>query len=328
MLMRRREFIGVLGGAAAWPVVAWGQQPAIPVIGYLSSGPANANPKFQEAFRRGLSEQGYNEGRNVTIEYRWADNHYDRLPALASDLVSRRVSVIVGNGLVSSLAAKKETDTIPIVFNIGADPIKSGLVTSFNRPNANATGVAALIESLGPKRLGLLHELLPNVGVVGILFNANNPTAEAQVEEIKEAARSIALSPQVVSVHDRGENLEEAFSILNQQRAGALLVVPDPMLIDNRDRIVALSANHAIPTIYPLREFAEAGGLISYGTDFFEAMRQSGSYAGQILKGVKPADLPVVQSVKLELVINLKTAKVLGLTIPPTLLARADQVIE
>ena len=236
--------------------------------------------------------------------------------------------MIYAAGLVSALAAKKVTDTIPIVFGVGADPVKSALVASFNKPNGNATGAAILIESLGPKRLGLVHELLPDVRVIGILFNSTNPTAEAQLEELRTAARAIGLSLQVVSVHDKGHDLEEAFTTLDQQKAGALLVVPDPDLIDRRDRVVALAASHAIPAIYPLREFAEAGGLVSYGSDLVEAGRLGGSYAGRILRGAKPADLPVVQSDKLEMVINLKTAKALGIVVPPTLLARADEVIE
>jgi putative tryptophan/tyrosine transport system substrate-binding protein len=325
--MRRRAFIAGLGSAAAWPVVARGQQQALPVIGCLYSGPA-PTPKAKEAFLRGLREQGYTEGRNVTIENHFANDQYDRLPALASDLVDRRVSVIVGFGLVSSLAAKKATDTIPIVFGIGTDPVKTGLVTSFNKPGGNATGVAILIQSLGPKRLGLLHELLPDAEVIGILFNPTNPTAETQLEELRTAARSLGLSLQAIGIRNAGHELETAFSKFNEQRVGALIIEPDDILNNSRAQIVALAARHAIPAIYPLRYYAEAGGLISYGSDFIEANRQTGAYVGQILSGAKPADLPVVQSVKLELVINLKAAKTLGLEIPPTLLARADEVIE
>jgi putative ABC transport system substrate-binding protein len=262
------------------------------------------------------------------IEYHFANDQYDRMPVLASDLVDRRVSVIVGFGLMSSLAAKKATDTIPIVFGIGADPVKTGLVTSFNKPGGNATGVAILIQSLGPKRLGLLHDLLPDAEVIGILFNPTNPNAETGLEELRTAARSIGLSLQAVGIRNAGHELETAFSKLNEQRVGALIIEPDDILNDSRAQIVTLAASHAIPAIYPLRYYAEAGGLISYGSDFIEAYRQTGAYVGQILSGAKPADLPVVQSVKLELVINLRTAKALGLEIPPTLLAHADEVIE
>jgi putative ABC transport system substrate-binding protein len=324
----RRAFIAGLGGAVAWPMVAYSQQPAMPVIGFLSSGPANATSRYEEAFRRGLNEQGFTESHNLRIEYRWAGNKYDRLPALASDLVEHGVSVIVGNGLVSSLAAKNAAQTIPVVFNVGADPVKSGLVTSLNRPVGNVTGVAALIESLGPKRLGLIHELLPDAKAVGILFNPTNPTAEDQVEELKSAARSISIPLHVVSSRATGPELNEAFAALDRQGTESLLVVPDPGLIDARTQLVELANTHQVPTLYPIREFAQVGGLSSYGTDLSEATRQSGIYAGMILKGAKPADLPVVQSVKLELVFNLKTAKMLRLEIPPTLLARADEVIE
>ena len=253
-------------------MVGRAQQQALPVIGSLYSGPAH-NPKFKEAFLRGLREQGYSEGRNVTIEDRLADNQYDRLPALAADLVGRRVSVIVGFGLVSSLAAKKATDKIPIVFGIGTDPVKTGLVTSFNKPGGNATGVAILIQSLGPKRLGLLHDLLPDAEVIGILFNPTNPAAETQLEELRTAARSLGLSLQAVGIRNAGQELETAFAHLNEQRVGALIIVPDDMLQDSRAQIVALAASHTIPAIYPLRYFAEAGGLISYGSDIFEAAR-------------------------------------------------------
>jgi putative ABC transport system substrate-binding protein len=308
-------------------MMARGQQLAVPVIGFLYSGPA-LTPKVKEAFLRGLREQGYSDGRNTTIEYRFADNQYDRLPGLASDLVGRRASVIVAYGFVPALAAKKATNTIPVVFGIGVDPVKSGLVTSFNKPNGNATGVVTLVSSLGPKRLGLMHDLLPHLKGIGILFNPTNPAAEDQVEELRTAARSLALPVQAVGIHDAGRDLEAAFSNVNEQQISGLIVVPDDILDNNRTQIAALAASHAIPTIYPRREYADAGGLISYAADFLEAARQTGAYAGQILSGAKPADLPVVQSVKLELVINLKAAKMLGLEIPPMLLARADEVIE
>jgi putative tryptophan/tyrosine transport system substrate-binding protein len=325
--MRRREFIGVVGGTAAWPLVARAQQASIPVVGYLATGPANPNTRFETAFRKGLSSTGYTDGKNVAIEYRWAEGQYARLPKLATDLVERGVAVIHAGGLVSALAAKAASSTTPIVFNVGADPVKAGLVASFNRPGGNLTGVAGLIEALGPKRLGLLNELLPKVPVIGVLANASNPTAQTQVEEIKAAAQTIARQLYVVSVRDKND-LDTDFTILAQDGVGALLVVPDPVLIENRAQIVALAARHAIPAIYPVRDFADAGGLVSYGTDLADAMRQGGVYTGEILRGAKPSDLPVVQSVKLELIINLKTAKALGLEIPPQLLARADEVIE
>jgi putative tryptophan/tyrosine transport system substrate-binding protein len=325
--MKRRAFIAGLGGAAAWPVVARAQQRAVPVVGYLATGPANPNARFETAFRKGLSSTGYTEGQNVTIEYRWAEGQYDRLPKLAADLVERRVAVIHAGGLVSALAAKAASSTTPIVFNVGADPVKAGLVSSFNRPGGNLTGISALIESLGPKRLGLLNELLPKASVIGVLANAGNPTAEAQVAEIKAAAQTIAQQLFVVSLRDKND-LDTEFSYLARGRVGALLVVPDPVLIDNRAQIVALAARYAIPTIYPVRDFVEVGGLASYGTDLADASREGGVYTGQILHGAKPGDLPVVQAVKLELIFNLKTAKSLGLEIPPQLLARADEVIE
>jgi putative tryptophan/tyrosine transport system substrate-binding protein len=325
--MKRREFIAALGGAAVWPVVARGQQPAMPVVGYLQTGKSGSNPHFLTAFQQGLREAGYVQGRNVAVEFRWAEDQYDRLPALAADLVARRVSVIFAGSLVASLAAKEATDAIPVVFSIGADPVKSGLVASFNRPGGNVTGVAALIESLGPKRLELLHELLPEAPIISMLVNSSNPTAEAQAQEIQAAAQTDVRQLQVVNVKGKSE-LEHAFSTLIQEGARGLLVVPDPVLINNRDEIVALAARYSIPAIYPLREFADAGGLASYGTDFAEANRQAGIYVGEILKGAKPADLPVVQTIKVELVVNLKTAKTLGLSFPLSMLGRADHVIE
>src|SRR4029077_10873161 len=256
---------------------------------------------------------GYVQDQNVRIEYRWAENQYDRLPALARDLVERRVAAIYAPGLVSALAAKEATTALPIVFGVGADPVKAGLVASFNRPGTNLTGMADLIEALGPKRLEVLRELLPNVTTIGIVANISNPTAAAQTREILESPRTNTQQIKVGNVTGKND-IEEAFAALMRDNVGGLIVVPDPILINSSDQIVRLAAQYALPTVYPLREFTEAGGLASYGTNFAESTRQSGVYVGKILKGAQPADLPVMQAVKLELVLNLKTAKTLGLT--------------
>jgi ABC-type uncharacterized transport system substrate-binding protein len=324
--MRRREFIAALGGTAAWPLVVRAQ-PALPLVVYLSTGLPNKNTHLVNAFLRGLRDMGYVQDQNVRIEYRWAENQYDRLPALARDLVERRVAAIYAPGLVSALAAKEATTAIPIVFGVGADPVKAGLVASFNRPGTNLTGMADLIEALGPKRLEVLRELLPNVTTIGVVANISNPTAAAQTREILESPRTNTQQIKVGNVTGKND-IEEAFAALIRDNVGGLIVVPDPILINSSDQIVRLAAQYALPTVYPLREFTEAGGLASYGTNFAESTRQSGVYVGKILKGAQPADLPVMQAVKLELVLNLKTAKTLGLTVPPTLLARADEVIE
>ena len=324
--MRRRTFIAGLSGAAAWPLVARAQQQAMPVIGGLYSGPVHT-PKFKEAFLRGLREQGYSDGRNVTIEYRFADNQYDRLPALASDLVGRRVSVIVGFGLVSSLAAKKATDTIPIVFVVGADPVKSGLVTSFNKPNGNATGVAILSIGLEAKRLQILHEAVPNATVFAMLVNPAYSDAEIQLREVSAAASALGWQL-VVQKASSEDKIDDAFASFARYPAVALLVASDPFFFERREQIIALAARNSLPAIYQWPDFVTAGGLMSYGTNLRDAYHEVGLYVARILKGDKPGDLPVQQSSKLELVINVKTAKAIGIEIPPQLLARADEVIE
>jgi putative ABC transport system substrate-binding protein len=321
--MRRREFVTLLGGAAAaWPLAARAQEPAVPVIGFLSlEGGARQTP-----FLQGLSEAGYVEGQNVTIEYGWAEN-YDRMPALAAELVRRRVAVIYANNAPAALAAKAATSTIPIVFNVGSDPVKDGLVTSFNRPGGNITGVTVTSNELEGKRLGLLHELVPATERIAALVNPKNSGAETQLTDLPEAARRVGRQIEILHATTERE-IDQAFTSLVQHRAGALIVASDLFFYSRRNQIVALAAHYAIPTIYHRREFAEAGGLASYGTDFPEMGRQSGIYVGRVLKGERPAVLPVVQPIKFELVINLKTAKALGLAVPPTVLARADDVIE
>jgi putative ABC transport system substrate-binding protein len=315
--MKRREFITLLGGAAAaWPLKVRAQQSA-PIIGFLNSASPDAFAYFVAAFHQGLNEAGYVEGKNVTIEYRWAESQYDRLPALAADLVGRRVAVIAATGASPSMhAAKRATTTIPIVF-IAADPVREGVVASFNRPGGNATGVSLFTDVLAAKRLELLRELVPNSGVVGLLVDPNSREANTQLSEVEAAARTSS---------DR--EFDRIFETLAQQRLGALLVVGSPFFTSQRDKIVALAAHYRIPAIYEWREFTTAGGLISYGTSLTDAYRQVGAYVGRILKGDNPADLPVVRPAKFELVINLKTAKALGLDVPLFLQQRADEVIE
>jgi putative ABC transport system substrate-binding protein len=326
--LRRREFITVLGGAVAWPVTARVQQPTMPVVGFLGTASAGPFAHLVVGFRRGLQETGFVEGRNVAIEYRWAEGQYDRVPALAADLVRRQVAVIVTvGGETSAAATMAATATIPIVFNVGADPVKMGLVTSFARPGGNATGVNIFTTELVEKRLGLLRDLVPAATTVAVLSNPNFAAAVANVREAEAAAR--AIGKEVVNFNASSDaEIETAFANIVQARAGALLVGADPFFNSRRGLIVALAARHAIPAIYEWREFAEAGGLISYGTSLVEAYRQQGIYAGRILRGEKPADLPVVQLSKFELIINLNTARALGLAIPPGVLAIADQVIE
>jgi putative ABC transport system substrate-binding protein len=325
--MRRRDLITLVGGAMAWPLTAWAQQPAMPVIGFLDGRSADNSTHLVAALRRGLVEAGYVDGRNVAIDYRWAQGQYDRLPALAADLVHRRVTVIATSGNASALAAKSATATIPIVFVTGADPVQSGLVASLNRPGSNVTGVTSLGVELGPKRLELLHELVPTATVIALLVNPTNRTTEIQVKNIQAAAR--ALGHELHVVHARTEReIDAAFATLVQSRAGALLVAPESFFNSRSEQIAALTVRHAVPAIYSYREFVAAGGLMSYGGSITDSYRQVGNLIGLILKGKKPTGLPVQQSTKAELFINLKSAKALGITVPLALLGRADEIIE
>jgi len=325
--VKRREFITLIGGAAAWPLAARAQQ-SIPVIGFLHSASPGPFASAVVAFRQGLSETGYIEGKNVAIEYRWAEGQYDRLPALAADLIGRKVKVIVamaGNG--PAQAAKAATASIPIVFVSGGDPVSGGLVASFNRPGGNVTGVSWIATALVPKQLELLRRSARNPAVIGALVNPTYPDHNLQLHELQEAGATIGQQIDVVRA-GTARDIDTAFASLVQQGAGALIVANDPFFLNRRDQIVALAARHTTPTMYFSREFTAAGGLLSYGASPIDAARQGGIYAGKILKGEKPADLPVIQSTKFEFVINLKTAKALGLEIPATVLALADEVIE
>jgi putative ABC transport system substrate-binding protein len=327
--MNRRQFITLLGGAAvAWPLAVRAQQPAMPVIGFLSNISPAPIARPLAAFRKGLQEIGYVEGQNVAIEFRWAEGHNDRLSELADDLVKRRVAVIVATGGgVSALAAKALTTTIPIVFSTATDPVQLGLVAGLSRPGGNATGVFVLANSLEAKRLGLLHEMVPQAQTIAMLVNPQAPGAASQLAEAQAAAHTLAR--QIVVVKASSEpDLDVAFTTLSRLRAEALLVAADPFFNTRREQLVALAARHAIPAIYEFREFALAGGLMTYGTSLAGAYHQVGVYTGKILKGEKPENLPVVQPTTFEMIINLKAAQVLGLTVPPALLALADEVIE
>jgi putative tryptophan/tyrosine transport system substrate-binding protein len=327
--MDRRVFLGTLvGSLLAPPLAARAQQKAIPVIGVLNTGsPSASSGSFMGAFRQGLSEAGYVEGQNVAIEYRWAEGNYDRLPALAADLVGRKVDLIMASSPPSALAAKSATSTIPIVFRSGADPVGDGLVASLARPGGNLTGVSFVADELTAKRLELLSELVPRARVIALLMNPSNATAERVIRDVQEAARTNGLQLHVLKARSESE-IDTAFASLVQVHAGALVVGADPFLSSRREQLVALASRRAVPSIYAWREFAASGGLISYGPSLTSAFRLVGAYVGKVLKGAKPADLPVQQPTTFELVINLKTAKALGLTIPPSLLQRADQVIE
>jgi putative ABC transport system substrate-binding protein len=325
--MKRREFVSLLGGAAAWPLAARAQLP-MPVIGFMSARSPEDSVRPLEAFGRGLKEGGAVEGENVAIEFRWARGNYGRLPALAADLVSRQVAVIVAaGGEPSALAAKAATATIPIVFGIGGDPVKTGLVQSLNRPGGNLTGVTLLTNLMEPKRLGLLRELAPGVVLLGALINPNFPAAVRQLQQLEEAARTSGQRI-VVAKASSDDDLEAGFASLVRQGAGALLVTADPYFDTRRDRIVAFAERQRLPAIYQFREYVVAGGLLSYGVSITDAYYQYGAYTSKILKGAKPADLPVIQSMKFELIINLKTAKALGVRISDNLLSLADEVIE
>ena len=327
--MQRREFITLLGAsAAAWPIAVRAQQAAMPVIGYLNPGSPEISPHLVAAFRKGLGEAGYVEGRNVAIEFRWSQNENDRLPELAADLVRRRVAVIAAPGSTpAALAAKAATTTIPIVFGGGAAPVQVGLVASLNRPGGNLTGVTSMSGEIGAKRLGLLHELLPRAARFAVLVNPNNPIVETMTTDLQAATVAIGRQIDILTASTNRE-IDMAFATLVQKRADALLVTPDTFFINRRVQLVTLAARDRVPAIYWQREFAEAGGLMSYGPNFLDQYRQVGIYTGRVLKGEKPADLPVMQPTKFEFVINLQTAKLLGITVPPTLLALADEVIE
>jgi putative ABC transport system substrate-binding protein len=326
--MRRREFITLLGGAAAgWPLAAWAQQAAMPVIGYFSSRAPDAEAPIRVPFLKALEELGFVTGRNVAIEYRFAEGQDERLPTLAAELVRRHVAMLVATDRPSALAAKAATATIPIVFTSGADPVQLGLVSSFNRPGGNATGVFLLSTELGPKRLGLVRELLPQPGTIAFFVNPNNAATPFQVTEMQAAARAVG-QPLLIFNASTEEQVDKAFDAMAERNVAAILYGAGLFFQVVSEQLVALAARYRIPALYEWRDFVTAGGLMSYSTDRNEIGREAGTYAGRILKGEKPGDLPVVQSSRFELVINLKTAKALGLDVPPTLLARADEVIE
>jgi putative ABC transport system substrate-binding protein len=328
--MKRRDFITSIGGAAAaWPLAARGQQPTMPTIGFLGATSPEGYATFVSGFRLGLKETGFVDTENVAVIYRWAEGQYDRLPALAADLVSRRVSVIVATGgLPSSLAAKQATETIPVVFTLGSDPVKFGLVSSLNRPDGNITGVTLFAYLLDAKRVELMHELVPGAPVVALLVNPSSPAqADAQYADVEAASRKFGQQLVILRASTESE-IDLAVAKIGEKKASVLLVSADPLFLSRREQLVALVTRYAIPSIYEWRQFAEAGGLMSYGIDLVDAYRQAGIYAGKILRGAKPADLPVLQPTKFEFVINLKTANMLGITVPNTMLVAADAVIE
>jgi putative tryptophan/tyrosine transport system substrate-binding protein len=326
--MKRREFITLLGVAvAAWPLAASAQQTAMPVLGFLSSLSLAATERWVAAFRQTLKDIGYVEGQSLAIEYHWAEGRYDRLPALAADLVRRQVTVIAAFGPLAALAAKEATSNIPVVFLTGFDPVKIGLVASFNRPGGNLTGVILYTGALAAKRIELLREFVPGATVLGMLVNPDGPDTDVQVRDAQEAARISRIEHHIVNVRTE-KDFETAFAALMEARVAALIVSSDPVFANRREQVVALAARHAVPAMYEAREFTASGGLMNYGTNVADAYRQAAVYAGHILKGTKPADLPIVQPTKFELLINLKTAKALGLTVPPLLFALADEVIE
>lgn len=326
--MRRRELITLIGGAvAARPLAARAQQQTIPVVGFLSSGAPGPLRQQLAAFEEGLKESGYIKGRNVAVEYRFAEGQFNRFPALASDLVSRQAAVLVVTTDAGTRAAKQATTTIPIVFSIGEDPVKLGLVASLRRPGGNVTGVYQFTTGLEAKRLGLLHEMVPQVATIAVLINPSFPASSMQLRDVQEAATSLGVQL-IIARANVESDFDAAFSTFVQQRAGALLVCASPFFNGRRQQLVVLAARHSMPAIYEWREFVEAGGLMSYGTHLSDSYRQAGVYAGRVLNGEKPADLPVMQVIKFEFVINLSTAKALGIKVPPTLSARADEVIE
>ena len=326
--MNRREFIGGLAGAAAWPLGARAQQPTIPVVGFVHMQNASNFGHLVDAFRRGLSEAGYLDGQTVRVEYRWAENHLDRVPALVADLVQQQVSVIFASGgAAAPRAAKAATSTIPIVFTTGSDPVAGGLVPNLNRPEGNISGVSFLTDAMGARRLGLLREVTPQEGLVAVLLNPKGPDAELQLKDVPAAARSIGQPIHILNATSEDE-INSAFETISRLQAHALLVGADPFFNNRRMQIIGLAARHSLPAMYELREFVAAGGLMSYGASLADAYRQAGVYTGRVLKGAAVGDLPVLQPTNFELAVNLKTAKALGLTIPPSLLARADEVIE
>ena len=326
--MKRRDFIALLSGAAAgWPLVARAQQPALPVVGFLNPTSLEGYRPLVNAFRQGLQESDYIEGRNVAIEYRWAEGQYDRMPALAAELVRRQVTVIVATSTPSALAARAATTTIPIVFFVAADPVQLGLVTSLSRPGSNLTGVVTLNVELAAKRLELLHELVPTANIIALLVNPTDPNVETTLKSLRAAARELGLQLHVLRASTERE-IDDAFAVLSQLKAGGVVIGPDTYFNTRSEQFGALASRHGVAAIYQYRAFALAGGLLSYSGDIAESHRLIGGYTGRILKGEKPADLPVQQATKVELIINLKTAKTLGLTMPTALLVRADEVIE